>query len=151
MVKDGYVYVAGHSTKGESHPLSFARVKTEKIDDFKSYEYLAGDGSWSRDFSGCAYFFGDVCGEASLSFNDSSNEYEVFYARMFTGEVVRAGFAEFRDVGRCAVSSVYHPPLPEKGKMWAYSAKEIFREGDTNYLIYIDPDFYQPILLEYRR
>lgn len=151
MMKDGYVYLAGHSKKDGAFPVSFARARAEHIADLKSYEYLDSTGEWTADFGRCGYFFGDVAGECSLSFNDYRGKYEMFYAGMFSGEIKNIAFSDFSLIQKADRRTIYRPPLPEKGKMWAYSAKEIFRERNRNFLIYIDPASYQPVLLEYKQ
>ncbi len=151
MVKDGHVYAAGHSKTGKSHPVSFARVRVDRIGDLHSYEFLDSEGGWSKDFARCAGFLGDVAGECSLSFNEYYGVFDLFYARMFTGETVHVEFKDFSLISRMKSRVVYRPAPPEDGEMWPYSGKEIFSWDKTNYLIYIDPEIYQPILLEYKR
>lgn len=151
MVRDGFVYVAGHSKRNGSHPLSFARVKVESISNSSSYEYLDSTGHWMSDYKKCGYFFGDIAGESSLSFNEYYGVFDLFYARMFTGETVRISFDSFSRLPGAAGRVIYRPASHEEGKMWPYSGKEIFSSGKTTYLIYIDPEIYQPILVEYNR
>jgi len=152
MIRDGYLYTAGHSKRdGAGFPLSFARVKTCDIENPGSYEYLDGQGRWTGDFRECAYFFNDVSGECSLSYNSCDRVYDVFYARVFTGETLHVTFRDFSSINSMKSRVIYSPPLPREGGMWAYSAKEIFSEGCRTFLIYIDPDKYQPVLLELER
>ncbi|NLV66500.1 MAG: DUF4185 domain-containing protein [Spirochaetes bacterium] len=151
MIRDGYVYLAGHSKRGDAHPLSFARVKSEKIGDFKAYEFLDAAGCWNSDLQQCGYFFGDVAGECSLAYSEYYGAFDLFYARMFTGETVHVSFGSFSSIPGAQGRVIYRPAPHEKGKMWPYSGKEIFSSGKTTYLIYIDPEIYQPILVEYNR
>lgn len=151
MTRDGYIYLAGHSKRGEAHPLSFARVKTGRVSDFRSYEFLDRDGKWTADLKKCGYFIGDVAGECSLSYNEYYGVFDLFYARMFTGETVHISFKSFSHLPSADGRVIYTPAPHEKGKMWPYSGKEIFSSGKTTYLIYIDPEIYQPILVEYNR
>jgi len=60
-------------------------------------------------------------------------------------------FRDFSSINSMKSRVIYSPPLPREGGMWAYSAKEIFSEGCRTFLIYIDPDKYQPVLLELER
>lgn len=151
MIRDGYIYLAGHSKRDSSHPLSFARVKVEHISDFSLYEFLDSEGRWSNELADCGYFLGDVAGECSLSYSDYYGVFDLFYARMFTGETVHINFKSFSRVPAAKGRVIYSPAPHEKGKMWPYSGKEIFSWNKTNYLIYIDPEIYQPILVEYNR
>ncbi|HPS58676.1 MAG TPA: hypothetical protein PK514_11280 [Spirochaetota bacterium] len=151
MIRDGYVYLAGHSEKDGSHPLSFARVKVECISDFRSYEFLDSEGKWTPDLEKCGYFLGDVAGECSLSYSEYYGVFDLFYARMFTGETVHINFNSFSRFPAAKGRVIYRPVPHEKGKMWPYSGKEIFSWNKTNYLIFIDPEIYQPILVEYNR
>ena len=47
---DGYVYVYGYEDlEGAGRRLVVARVRADQIEDFSCYEYLAADGSFSKE------------------------------------------------------------------------------------------------------
>lgn len=149
MVRDGYVYLAGHFKKNDAEfPLSFARVNPESVEDAGSYCFLAKTGQWVSDIKNAGEFFGDVSGECSLSYNEFLKEYGVIYSKVFTGDVCIAGFKEFSALPFTGSEIIYRVRRAKSSGMWPYSAKEIFSEGRSRFLIYIDPEKYQPLLLE---
>lgn len=148
MLKDGYVYLAGHHKKGDRFPLSFARVEEERIEDPGAYEFLSQEGIWQKDINKGGEFFGDVSGECSLSYNSALQKFVVIYTKIFTGEITAAVFPGFDRINTAEKKIVYTPPKKEGTPMWPYSGKEIFSEGRRIFVIYIDPLLYQPILLE---
>lgn len=150
-LRDGYVYVAGHSKRGNAFPVSIARVKEADIENPHAYEFLDASGGWTSDYGRCGYFSGDVAGECSLSYNSYYKCWDMFYARMFTGEIVHVQFGDFGELPGVSGRVIYRAKKPGNGKMWPYSAKEIFSEGGKTFIIYIDPEKYQPVLLEYKR
>jgi len=149
MERDGYVYLAGHFKKSPvEFPLSIARVKIEDIENNKAYNFLTQKGEWDSDISKSGSFIGEVSGECSLSFNDYLKEYVIIYSKIFTGET---GMLRFKDFEKLPVSGkeiIYKVKRKDKAMMWPYSAKEIFSSGDRIFFIYIDPDIYQPHLVE---
>ena len=149
MVKDGYVYLAGHFKKNDSvFPLSFAKVQECKVEDPGAYSFLSKTGNWTRDIKDRGEFFGDISGECSLAFNDYLKEYIIIYSKVFTGDVCLVRFKNFKDLTSAGTEIMYRVRREKTSGMWSYSAKEIFSAGQSLFLIYIDPDRYQPILLE---
>ena len=150
MVREGYVYLAGHFKKDDRFPLSFARVRENMVEDPGAYEFLSGEGAWQKKIGKAGAFFGDVSGECSLSYNRSLGRYLVVYSRVFTGEVAASAFSDFKDIPSASSVTVYTPSKKGDAPIWPYSAKEIFSEGRRVFVIYIDPVLYQPLLLELR-
>lgn len=148
MLKDGYVYLAGHFKKGDRFPLSFARVQDYKIEDITAYEFLTAGGVWVKDIDAAGEFFGDVSGECSISYNSRLNKYILIYSKIFTGEITAVSFAGFDSMSEAEHATVYVPKKKEGAPMWPYSGKEIFSEDGRIFIIYIDPMIYQPMLIE---
>ena len=148
MMKEGYVYLAGHFKKGDKFPLSFARVQAEKIEDVSEYEFLTEHGNWGKDINAAGEFFGDISGECSVSYNSSLKKYVLIYSRIFTGEIVAVTFTDFNRLNEAKQATVYKPDKKEGAPMWPYSGKEIFSGDGRIFIIYIDPLIYQPMLLE---
>lgn len=150
MMKDNYVYLAGHYKKNDGvFPLSFTRVSVNDVEFPGKYSFLSGTGQWTADIKGAGAFFGDVSGECSLSFNEFLKEYVVIYSQIFTGDICRVRFNSFATLPFSGKETVYRTGRVKSTGMWPYSAKEIFSEEKSMFLIYIDPDMYQPLLLEY--
>jgi hypothetical protein len=57
-------------------------------------------------------------------------------------------FKNFTELPVAEKKIVYKVKKSEPGAMWPYSGKEIFSSGGSIYLIYIDPQKYQPLLVE---
>lgn len=150
MLKDGYIYLAGHCKKGDRFPLSFARVPESMVEEPGAYEFLSRDGRWRKELAETGEFFGDVSGECSISYNSSLKKYVVIYSRIFTGEIVAVSFAGFEKLPAAEINTVYTPAKKEGAAIWPYSGKEIFSEGRRIFVIYIDPLLYQPVLIELR-
>jgi len=148
MKKDGYVYLAGHFKKGDRFPLSFARVREDKIEDTGFYEFITENGKWVNDINSAGEFFGDVSGECSISYNSSLKKYVLIYSKIFTGEIKTATFTGFENIKEAKLVTVYKPEKKEGAPMWPYSGKEIFSEDGRIFIIYIDPMIYQPMLIE---
>ncbi len=148
ILKDGYVYLAGHFKKGDKFPLSFARVHESMIEEPGAYEFLTRDGKWQKNITEAGEFFNDVSGECSISYNSSLNKYIVIYSRIFTGEIVAAVFSDFSRLPETETNTVYKPVKKADAPMWPYSGKEIFSQGRRIFIIYIDPLVYQPLLIE---
>lgn len=151
MTRDGYVYLAGHFKKGESgFPLSIARVPASDVENSKAYSFLSSDGEWVAGIGNAGAFIGDVSGECSLSYNDYLKEYIIIYSRNFTGDVASVRFKDFSML-RSAEGELLLKAAPRGGNsMWPYSGKEIFSSGSSIFMIYIDPERYQPLLVELR-
>lgn len=149
MVRNGYVYLAGHFKKisGE-FPLSFARVKIEDSEKRAAYSFLSQDGLWIKDVKNAGSFFGDVSGECSLSYSEYLKEYVIIYSKIFTGDIVQVRFTDFNNLHSAEKKIVHEVKKPAAGGMWPYSGKEIFSSGRSLFLIYIDPVKYQPLLVE---
>jgi len=150
MKRDGYIYLAGHRKKGESFPLSFARVAERDIENSDRYEFLSREGRWVKGYGNSGDFFGDVSGECSLSYNNKLKSYIVIYSKIFTGEIITVKFSDFDRIAAAEKKPVYTPRKKDSAAIWPYSGKEIFSEGGKIYVIYIDPVLYQPVLLEFR-
>lgn len=149
LEKDGYVYLAGHFKKSVlEYPLSIARVRVENIEKIKEYSFLSPEGKWVDDIKNAGSFIGDVTGECSLSYNDYLKEYVIVYSKVFTGDVVLVRFKDFSNFPAAVKDTVLKVKRAEGAAMWPYSGKEIFSSGKSLFLIYIDPDRYQPLLVE---
>lgn len=148
MLKDGYIYLAGHCKRGNKFPLSFARVREEMVEDAGAYEFLSGEGTWQKEIKKAGEFFGDVSGECSISYNSGLKKYLVIYSRIFSGEIVAVNFSGFDKLPEAGINTVYTPSRKDGGGIWPYSGKEIFSEGRRIFIIYIDPLIYQPMLIE---
>ncbi len=149
MTGNGYVYLAGHCKKSSgSFPLSFARVRSDRVEDSGSYSFLSKEGLWTDDIKTAGGFFGDVSGECSFSFNGFLKEYVIIYSKIFTGDICQVRFKDFEALPSATSEILFRVRKENDTGMWPYSAKEIFSEGRSLYLIYIDPGRYQPLLLE---
>lgn len=147
--RGGYIYTAGHyKGEGLNFPVKIARVEPENIENRGSYTFLKNDGSWTDDIKEAGPFLGDVSGECSLAWNEYLKEYIIIYARVFTGEIVLVKFKDFKDLASAKKRVIYKVPRETEGDMWYYSGKEIFSTGKQIFMIYINPDIYQPMLLE---
>ncbi len=149
MVRGGYVYPAGHFKKNNlEYPLSIARVKTEDVENNKAYSFLSDKGEWVNEIKSAGAFIGDVSGECSLSYNDYLKEYVIIYSKVFTGDVNIVRFKDFHKLHAAVKTVVLKVEKSSPTAMWPYSGKEIFSSGRSIYLIYIDPQRYQPLLVE---
>lgn len=149
MERKGYIYTAGHyKGEGLNFPIKIARVKKENIENRGSYTFLKKDGTWADDIRESDSFLNDVSGECSLTWNEYLGEYVIIYVRVFTGEIVLVRFKDFRDLASAEKKTVYKIPGERAGEMWHYSGKEIFSSGKSIFMIYINPDIYQPMLVE---
>jgi len=150
LTKDDYIYLAGHSKKGEKEfPVAIARVHVGDVEDRGSYSFLSSEGEWVPDITKCGSFIGDVTGECSLSYNDYLKEYIIIYSKTFTGDLAMVRFKEFKKLPKSKSLTVYkNNRLIEANKLWPYSGKEIFSANNKIFAIYIDPMKYQPILVE---
>jgi len=147
--KDGYIYLAGHyKGEGLSFPVKIARVETGKIENRDDYTFLKSDGTWTGDINNSDSFLGDVAGECSLNWNEYLKEYVIIYVRVFTGEIILVRFKDFNDLASAEKKIVYKIPGEVKSGMWHYSGKEIYSSGRSIFMIYINPDTYQPMLVE---
>ncbi len=146
-----YIYTAGHyKGEGLNFPIKIARVKSENIEKSESYTFLKKDGSWTDDIKEAEPFLDDVSGECSIAWNEYLKQYVIIYARVFTGEIILVRFKDFNDLASAKKRVIYKIPDKAKGQMWPYSGKEIFSTGNKIFMIYINPDIYQPMLLEIR-
>jgi len=151
LVRDGYVYLAGHFKKNAlEYPLSIARVRVENVENIKAYSFLSSGGEWISDIKRAGSFLGDVTGECSLSYNDYLKEYVIIYSKVFTGDVTLVRFKDFSGFHSADKEIVLKVYKAEGSAMWPYSGKEIFSSGNSLFLIYIDPVRYQPLLVELR-
>ncbi len=149
MERDGYIYLAGHFKKGSSEfPLSVSRVRIEDVEKPGKYSFLSNSGEWVSDIKSAGAFIGDVSGECSLSYNDYLKEYVIIYSKVFTGDIALVRFNNFKKLPSAESKIVYRVKRKESGAMWPYSGKEIFSSGESMFLIYIDPEKYQPMLVE---
>ncbi len=149
MERNGYVYLAGHFKKNTNEfPLYFSRVRMEDIEKRAAYTYLSSSGDWIHDVKNAGEFSDDVSGECSLSYNEYMKEYIVIYSRIFTGDIVQVRFKDFSKLHSAKKEVVHKVKKTVGATMWAYSGKEIFSSGRNLFLIYIDPDKYQPVLVE---
>ncbi|MCL1865008.1 MAG: DUF4185 domain-containing protein [Spirochaetes bacterium] len=150
MLKDDFIYLAGHFKKGEREfPISIARANINDAEKRDSYSFLSSEGEWVADIKAAGEFIGDVSGECSLSYNDYLKEYIIIYSKAFTGDLAMARFKDFKKFPK-SKSIVVHKTnrLIESNKLWPYSGKEIFSSNNIIFAIYIDPVKYQPILVE---
>ncbi len=151
MERDGYIYLAGHFKKSNlEFPLSVARVKSGDIEISSAYRFLSQNGEWVSGIKNAGSFIGDVSGECSLSFNDYLKEYVIIYSKVFTGEVSMVRFKNFGELASAEKTVIHKVKKSGPTAMWPYSGKEIFSSGRSLFLIYIDPQRYQPLLVEVR-
>ena len=145
--KDGYVYLLGRAetTANSYASLVFMRVKSENIENFSSYEFLSESGQWAD--KNMAKFFNDICGEASLSYNETLKKYVVIYMQAAKQQIIMITFKDFSCLPENIEKQIIYVP-PAKNGINYYSAKEIFSTKDYIYAIYIDPSIYQPILVK---
>ncbi len=149
MERSGYLYLAGHFKKSQlEFPISIARVRIEDVEERKKYSFLSPQGEWVSDIRSAGAFIGDVSGECSLSYNDYLKEYIVIYSKNFTGDIAALRFKDFNGLPASQGVIVHRVSRKADGKMWPYSGKEIFSSGRSLFLIYIDPERYQPLLVE---
>jgi hypothetical protein len=150
MIKDDYIYLAGHFKKGEKEfPISIARTNIDDVEKRSSYSFLSSEGEWVDDIKKAGDFIGDVSGECSLSFNDYLKEYIIIYSKAFTGDLAIVRFKEFKKLPGSKSLTVHKTNrVIESNKLWPYSGKEIFSSKNRIFAIYIDPVKYQPILVE---
>jgi len=150
--KNDYLYFIGHGEPDKNKKIyaSIARVKTGMIEKRAEYQFLDTKGFWTSDLKQRAFFFGDVAGELSISFNSYLNKYVVVYCSL-DGTIKTLNFKSFDQVGGREPKTVYIPPKlkPVKNRpfLFYYSGKEIFHTEKAVYAIYIHPAIYQPILL----
>ena len=150
MIKDNYIYLAGHFQKGEKEfPISIARANIDDAEKRSSYSFLSSEGEWVSDIKEAGNFIGDVSGECSLSFNEYLKEYIIIYSKAFTGDLAIVRFKEFKKFPKSKSLTVHkNNILIESNKLWPYSGKEVFSLNNRIFAIYIDPVKYQPILVE---
>jgi len=149
LMRDGYLYLAGHFKKSSvEFPLSFARVRVNDAENYKAYRYLSLNGEWIDDIKSAGAFFGDVSGECSLSYNEYLKEYIIIYSKIFTGDIISVRFKDFSKLAVARKETVCRVRKADARGMWPYSGKEIFSSGGSIFLIYIDPERYQPLLVE---
>ena len=150
MIKDDYIYLAGHFKKGEKEfPISIARANINDAENRSSYSFLSSKGEWVTDIKEAGDFIGDVSGECSLSFNDYLKEYIIIYSKAFTGDLAIVRFKEFKKFPKSKSLTVHKTNrLIESNKLGPYSGKEIFSSNNRIFAIYIDSVKYQPILVE---
>ncbi len=150
ILKDGYLYLAGHRNNGNKVNGYFARVKPAEIGNRESYSFLNREGSWTHEIRRARGFFGEVFGEFSLSYNEYLRKYIVIYCGR-EGRIKLAAFNEFSELEQIRPVTIYKPDkLPEiksRTLYFYYSGKEIFSTEKYIYAIYINPAIYQPILL----
>ncbi len=148
--KGKYVYILARSEKdGKTFGyLSFARVKAKYIERPSKYRYLNSKGKWVKENFG--KFFGDVCGEASLSYNEKSKKFRIVYMALKEQKIKMISFDNFKNFPKNAQTTDVYTPKP-KEKILYYSAKEIAETDKFIYLIYIDPSIYQPILIKIKK
>lgn len=147
IMRDGYVYLLGRASKNGAGlgSLCFARVRPADIETAGKYEYLTSSGTWDKKDYGI--FFDDVCGEASLSYDEQLKKYSIVYMSAKTQEINLVTFDDFNDFPSKYVRTPVYKPAPKKDVFY-YSAKEIFRTGKFIYIIYINPPIYQPMLVK---
>lgn len=153
LKKDGYIYTAGqYITEGNTSPIKIARAKISGIKCGRAYEFLGDQGRWVRDINKAKAFLGDVMGECSLSYNEYLKKYVIIYCQLWTGRIIMVTFKNFCELNNRLKEVIYIPQLlvQEKNKkpLWYYSGKEIFSTGDLIFIIYINPEDYQPYLLK---
>jgi hypothetical protein len=136
---DGYIYNYGYmDRKGAKRQLVVSRVKPDKIEDFKSYEYYNGQG-WVKDINAVKGLADDVAPEMSVSpinSGENAGKYLLVYTHMTTGNriVARIGdspvgpFHESQDLYYITVdpklgtnafsyNAKAHPVLSEEGEL----------------------------------
>lgn len=136
---DGYIYNYGYmDSKGAKRQLVVSRVKPDKIEDFKSYEYYNGQG-WAKDINAVKGLAEDVAPEMSVTLinsGENAGKYLLVYTHMTTGNriVARIGdspvgpFHESKDLYYITVdpklganafsyNAKAHPVLSEEGEL----------------------------------
>ncbi|MCM0647316.1 discoidin domain-containing protein [Clostridium swellfunianum] len=136
---DGYIYNYGYmDSKGAKRQLVVSRVKADKIEDFKSYEYYNGQ-AWVKDIKGVKGLAEDVAPEMSVTpiyTGKNAGKYLLVYTHMTTGNriVARIGdspvgpFHESQDLYYITLDSKLganafsynakgHPVLSEEGEL----------------------------------
>lgn len=82
---DGYVYIYGYmDSPGMKRELVAARVKSDKVEDFKSYEYYSGEG-WTKDIKKVKGLAANVAPEVSvtqISTGENTGKYLLVYTYM---------------------------------------------------------------------
>ncbi|MBU2530366.1 MAG: DUF4185 domain-containing protein [Elusimicrobia bacterium] len=98
VIKKGkYVYILSRSEKdGKTFGyLSFAKVKAKDIENPLKYRYLNSKGKWTKKNSG--KFFGDICGEASLSYNQKTKKFRIVYMSLKDQKIKMIVFDNFKN------------------------------------------------------
>ncbi len=146
-----YLYLLGRASRandGRLTSLTLLRVRPADIEKLPRYEYLAPGGGWGGTAPG--YFFDDVSGEASLVYDAFRKVFRITYMSFNSQEIMTAEFAEFAEFAKAPKAAPLYRPPAKKDALF-YSAKELFSDAETVYLIYIDPSIYQPILVKVPR
>ncbi len=150
ILHEGNIYLIGHKKSGRHVHGYFSRVSPDMIESRSHYQFLGGDGRWTRSSGKAGKFFGDISGEPSLSYNKNLRCYVVIFCSL-TGCIKAAVFRSFGDLPSAVPFVVYTPPKLKKIEsrqfMFYYSGKEVFSTDENIYAIYINPSIYQPVLL----
>ncbi len=151
ILRDGYLYCIGHGNDRQGAQAAYVcRVRPDDIAMRGKYEFIGKDGMWHARFNPADGFFMDIMGELSLSYHDAIHRYVIVYASR-DGSIKTCSFRVFGELGRASSKTVYRPPslpvIKSRPIMFYYSAKEIFKDTQSIYAIYINPAVYQPILI----
>ncbi len=149
--KDGFLYVTGQQTKKDFKSYAFiARVPAAHIGVRSEYRFLSREKSWDADIANALPLFGDLAGECTISYNEARKSFIIAYCRLGKGEIAIKEFRDFDSLSDAPGKTIYTlPPLPDKSDqaVFYYSAKEIFADGNSLFVIYINPTEYQPYLV----
>ncbi len=143
-----YVYVVGHISKNGKSSLVIARVKPQHILQRDTYSFLQGDSSWKNTVTAAIQFYGDVAGECSLGYDENYKLFYIVYCQLFSGNIVMSIAPSIEQLPFAKKIIVYTPAKLKGTSMMYYSAKEILRQKNQRYIIYINPIEYQPYLIQ---
>jgi len=145
-----YVYVIGHYVKNKNCKIQIARVNPFEITNSNAYRFLTEDGRWIDDISKAGSFFDLVSGEVSMSID---NDTFVFFYCSLDGNIYQVNTNKLEELNTAEKKIIYQPGHIESDKplMIYYSAKEIYKDNDYFYVVYMNPQNYQPILLKVKK
>ncbi|MGD8778690.1 MAG: DUF4185 domain-containing protein [Ignavibacteria bacterium] len=132
-----------------------AKVGENKIEDLQSYEYYAGNNSWSKNINDAATVFTGMPNELSVSYNEYLKKYLAVHSLDLTGKIVArtadkpwGPWSEPVELFRVEVErekELPYPVLIYAGKEHPYLSRE---KGKVLYVTYIEFEEYYPHLLE---
>jgi hypothetical protein len=150
--KNGNLVISGRGVdENGAHTYAYiAQCPEKSIEQRDTYSFYAGGKAYSRNINDAEPFFKDVVGEYSLTWNDNLKKYIAAYCDR-NGSIRLRIINSIDDPDNSVLLTVYTPEkLTITGRpfVFYYSAKEVFSDSRSIYLIYMNPKIYQPMLLK---